>query len=96
MDNVQLVGFSELDAHERADAERHVAEFVARLQKSYPIEHLTVHLKQYDKGGKPKFSVHVRFLSPGHTKDAAADDFVLSKAIHYAFEAVLKQLGHQR
>ena len=92
MDRVQFIGVNELPVGEQSDVRGVVGEFVNKFNKMTPtFEQLIVHLKQYGKGGKPKYSFHLHFKAPGHSKDAAADDFILTRALHAAFEALEKQ-----
>lgn len=95
MERVQFIGVSELDEGQQIDIRGVVSEFLRKFEKSFAIERINVHVKQYDKGGKPKFSVHIRLVSPKHSKDGAADDYILTKAVHFAFEAIEKQLAHE-
>ena len=96
MDKVQFIGVNELDTGAQMDVRHLINEFLPKFQKIVPnFEALVVHLKQYDKGGKPKFSFHIRFIAPGIMKEAHADEFVLTKALHAVLDMIQRQLTHE-
>ena len=93
MDKVRFIGVSELEEEEQVDVRGEVGEFLRKFKKLMPdFEELVLHVKQYGVEGRPKFSAHARFIAPRVSKDASADDYILTKAVHYALNAVEKQL----
>lgn len=90
---MQFIGVNELDTHDQQYVRGVVGEFVKKFNKLVPnFQELILHLKQYEKEGRAKHSVHVRFIAPKHMKEASADSYVLLDAVHHALEAIEKQL----
>ena len=95
MDGAQFIGLNELDPLQQEEVRGVVGEFLHKFRKILPeFKDVIVHIKQYGKGGNPKFSVHLRLNAPAQIAEASADDLILTKGVHAAFDALQKQVAH--
>jgi len=88
--NIKFIGLKEahLDTNQRYNIKKIVSNEAFKLQRDIKDEFgLTLHLKEYDKGGKRhKYSVHLKLESPGHILTGEQAHWHLETALRKTFQ----------
>ena len=86
--DLQGGGLSKLGWHpyEVESLQKIASNEAVKLQRGIRNEFtLVIHVKEYDKGGKQKYSMHLRLEFPGKMVSVSADDWDWRTALHKAF-----------
>lgn len=95
MINLQTIGFEILTPNTRNEFQKLFDEYSKKIgRRLKDTESFRVHLKEYNLGGKTKFSIHVLASYSGKTIEADAADWDLKRTIHKAFHKIEEQVEH--
>ena len=95
MDQIQYIGVNELKKEDKDIVDDLCTEYYGKVKRMLHNELLLkVRVKQYSKGGKPKFSIHIRAESPTKVFETSKDDWDIARTLHKAFNALMAEIEH--
>jgi CBS domain-containing protein len=86
--NIKFVGLNDtkLNPYQKYTVKKIASNEAFKLQRKINNEmNLVIHLKDYDKGGKQKFSIHLRIETPGQMISSEQHDWDLETALRKTF-----------
>jgi CBS domain-containing protein len=86
---IKFVGLNKtkLEPYQKYSIKKIASNEAMKLQRKIKNElNITLHLKVYDKGGRQKFSVHIKLEYPGQLIASNQDDWDLETALRKTFE----------
>ncbi|MBT6774689.1 CBS domain-containing protein [Candidatus Woesearchaeota archaeon] len=86
--NIKFVGLNDtkLNPYQKYTVKKIASNEAFKLQRKINNEmNLVIHLKDYDKGGKQKFSIHLRIETPGQMISSEQHDWELETALRKVF-----------
>jgi len=86
--NIKFVGLNDtkLNPYQKYTVKKIASNEAFKLQRKINNEmNLVIHLKDYDKGGKQKFSIHLRIETPGQMISSEQHDWDLETALRKVF-----------
>ena len=86
--NIKFVGLNDtkLNPYQKYTVKKIASNEAFKLQRKINNEmNLVIHLKDYDKGGKQKFSIHLRMETPGQMISSEQHDWDLETALRKTF-----------
>lgn len=99
VEQIQFVGMNDLEPTDQYTVQKICAENYNKIKRGLKNSlSLIVHIKCYEKeGGKKKYSIHIRCLSPSKImiESCRSHDWELARAIHKAFEDIKNQINHK-
>jgi|SRR3989344_1102447 len=95
MVNLQTIGFEILTEKTKNEFQKIWEEYSKKIERKLKnVEDIKIHLKEYSKGGKAKFSVHLLASYSGKSMEAEAVDWDLNRAFHKVFNKIEQEIEH--
>ena len=95
MINLQTIGFEILTEKTKNEFQKLWEEYSKKIERKLKnTESIRIHLKEYNAGGKTKFSVHVLINYSGKSMDAEAVDWDLNRTFHKVFNKIENEIEH--
>ncbi len=92
---LQTIGFEILTEKTKGEFQKIWEEYSKKIEyKLKKIEKIKIHLKEYNPGGKTKFSIHAVVSYSGKSLDAEAVDWDLKRAFHKVFNKIENEIEH--
>ena len=95
MINLQTVGFEALTPKTRNEFQKLFDEYSKKIgRRLKDARSFKIHLKEYNFGGKTKFSIHVLASYYGKSIEADSSDWDLKRTFHKVFKKIEEQIEH--
>ena len=95
MINLETVGFEILTEKTRSEFQKLFDEYSKKIgRRLKDARSFQIHLKEYNFGGKTKFSIHVLASYYGKSIEADAADWDLKRTFHKALKKIEEQIEH--
>ena len=95
MINLQTIGFEILAEKTRNEFQKLFDEYSKKIERKLKgAQSFRIHLKEYNLGGKTKFSIHVLVNYSGKSIEADAADWDLKRVVHKVFHKIEEQVEH--
>ncbi|PIN75972.1 hypothetical protein COV18_00940 [Candidatus Woesearchaeota archaeon CG10_big_fil_rev_8_21_14_0_10_37_12] len=94
---IQFIGVSDLSDADQATVNHVTMNHFDKVKRELQnITNMSIHVKTYQKeGSRQKYSLHVKVAAPTKIFDSSSsDDWDLARALHMAFEDIVKQIQH--
>ena len=87
MEIIQFKGVSELSSEDQDTVKSLSTEYYLKIKRGlHNITSLELHVKAHSKrGGKSKYSIHLRAIAPTRILEAQDDDWDLARTLHKVF-----------
>ena len=96
MDPLQVIGTKELDVDEQEIISRVANRHYAKIQRLLKdLSSVQVHVKTHSKGGKKRYEIKVRAMTPAHVFESSMEDWDLAKCLHVACEELQHEIMHK-
>ncbi len=95
MVELQTKGFEILSEKTRDEFQKIFDEYSKKIEhKLKNLESFRIHLKEYNHGGKTKFSIHILANYSGKSLEADASDWDLKRVCHKVFNKIEQEIEH--
>ncbi len=96
MINLETIGFELLTEKTKEDFQKIFDEYSKKIERRLNnAESFRVMLKEYSRGGKIKFSIHVMVSFAGKNLEANASDWDLNRTCRKAFNKIEQLIEHR-
>jgi|TARA_B100002003_G_scaffold250515_1_gene290190 hypothetical protein len=96
-ETLEVVGLHDLNILEKAKINLLLSKHKGKIKRILPgsIDFIKIHIKKYKKlGAKPKYSLHIRILTPKKIFEVEKSDWNLAKVLHISFKALENEINH--
>src|SRR3990172_2014039 len=95
MINLQTIGFEILAEKTKGEFQKLWDEYSKKIERKLKnVESIKIHLKEYNPGGKTKFSIHAIVAYSGKSMEADAVDWDLKRTFHKVFNKIENEIEH--
>lgn len=96
MVTLQTVGFEILSEDTKKEFQKLFDEYSKKIDERLKnAESFRIKIKEYTKGGKTKFSIHVLLTYSGKSLEAEASDWDLNRTFHKVFNKIEQEVEHK-
>src|SRR3989344_3957060 len=95
MANVQFVHINDLDMTEKSKLIKLSEEYNNKIEREVGDVNLVINIKKRNKGGRSNYEIILKVEHANFSFASLSNDWDFPKAVHRAFEKVLKEIQHR-
>ena len=93
---IQTKGFEVIGNKQKEDFDKIVNDGLLKIQRKLKtINSLNIHLKEYSKEGRVKYSIHAHVTDSFGTIEADAADWDFNRTLHKVFTKLQSEIEHK-